>query len=70
MSPYEITLKPDETIDFGWIVVFLSTEPANLKVIAQRSPFEPGYRGGDLEQSHDELGKWELRIIPVIQRKA
>ncbi|KZV74056.1 hypothetical protein PENSPDRAFT_682237 [Peniophora sp. CONT] len=67
-QPFECILRPNQTMDVGFLKFFVLTEPADLSGIAQMSPFEPR-RPRDIHQDGWKISTWDTITVPVVQRK-
>ncbi|KAI0309055.1 hypothetical protein OF83DRAFT_1072600 [Amylostereum chailletii] len=64
-APYKYFLRPGQTLDVGYLKLFLSTKPVDLSSIPQSSPF-PGPR--EAVKYHREIvDAWDTIKIAVVQ---
>ncbi|KIM26650.1 hypothetical protein M408DRAFT_25142 [Serendipita vermifera MAFF 305830] len=66
--PITYSLESGQDIDVGFIKIFISTEPIDLSVVPQGSPFRENGRGvGKLKDKPN--GSWKTVLITVVQRQ-
>ncbi|KAI0318754.1 caspase domain-containing protein [Amylostereum chailletii] len=66
-APYKYFLRKDQTVDVGFLRLFLSTEPLDLSAIPQKSPF-PSQRGAD-EVKIPPKPMWDAVTVSIVQHQ-
>lgn len=66
-SPFSYYLRYPQTIDVGFLKLFLSTKPIDLSNISQSTPFEDSRGSVDVSKNLGDI--WGTILIPVIQRR-
>ena len=67
-APSRYTLKEDQTLDVGYIKLFISTHAVDLSSIPQLSPFHSEARNVVSQMSRLPPPVWDVITVAVIQR--
>lgn len=67
-QPRKFYLRENQTVDVGFLKLYLSTQCVDFSGVVQKSPFVPQERA-EKEVQRERKETWDAILIPVIQRK-
>lgn len=66
-APFTYYIEEGQTVDVGFLKLFVTSEYVDFSNIPQVSPFERGRKSGRPQKK--SLALWDTILVPLVQRR-